>query len=356
MENTLTLSLSRARDALLAASEEGFRGAWDCARGFRGAPLLIGTVFPLARPELDSAEGRAVAMREADVMAALAADDGWRYFNLYPGIPPDTDDLAQMIRLFGVLDPARRDVLLAAPLRLLHRNFHPEGGCFTWIVEDPARALEVCQSWMPGDDPRHPEVVANLLEALACYVPDDFRVELAQGAEYLLGCRSPEGWASYNYYGWGYGTMVALKALRALAACLPELAPRLEDAARDAGLSLLAAEDPQGGWAPRCDAFPARDPRDGQLVSPQETAFVLDALATLEGWVPGPWRDAMPRATEVLRRSQAADGSWEGEPFYFTLGRLPYQSREVTTAHALNALLSVQAHLPHGDPDACKTA
>lgn len=361
MQSAVTDSLSRAHDALLASGGEGFRGAWDCARGFRGVPLLIGTVFPLSilalvlsRPELDSEAGRAIALREADVMAALAGDDGWRYFNLYPGIPPDTDDLAQMIRLFGVLDPGRRDSLLDAPMRLLRRNFHPEGGCFTWLVEDPAEALAVCQSWMPGDDPRHPEVAANLLEAVARYRPDDFREELARGADYLLTCRHAEGWASYNYYGWGYGTMIVLKALRAIAEQLPEKAPRLAEAAIDAGMRLLADQSPQGGWAPRRDAVPAADPRDGQAVSAQETAFVLGALTALEGWVPGPWREAMPRATEILLSTQADDGTWPAEPFYFTLGRLPYQSREITTAHVMDALLSARPHLR--DPQACPNA
>lgn len=363
MQSAVTTRLSRALSALLAASEEGFRGAWDCARGFRGVPLLIGTVFPLSiislalsRPELDAEAGRAIAQREADVMAALAGDDGWRYFNLYPGIPPDTDDLAQMIRLFGVLDPARRDLLLEAPLQLLRRNFHPEGGCFTWLVEDPAQALAVCQSWMPGDDPRHPEVAANLLEALARYRPDDFRDELERGADYLLSCREAEGWASYNYYGWGYGTMIVLKALRAIAEQLPERAHDLAAAADDAGRRLLADQAPEGGWAPRRGAYPAADPRDGQAVSPQETAFVLSALASLEGWVPGPWRDAMPRAAEILLGSQEDDGAWADEPFYFTLGRLPYRSREVTTAHVLDALLSIRPYLPKADPQACRQA
>lgn len=345
-------SLSSARDYLLAASEGGFRGAWDCARGFRGVPLLIGTIFPLSfialtlsRPDLASAEGRAIAEREAQVIADLAGDDGWRYLNLYPGIPPDTDDLAQVIRLFLALDFPDRDRLLASPLALLRRNFHPEGGCYTWMVEDPARALEVCQSWMPGDDPRHPEVVANLLEALCRYAPESFRAELDRGATYLLSCREPEGWASYNYYGWAYGTMIVLKALRATAEVLPERDAELRDVAFQAGLSLLEARDPQGGWAPRRHAVPALDPRPSDRPSVQETAFVIEAMAVLDSWGPGPWRDALETAARFVLERQNPDGSWDAEPFYFTLGRLPYQSQELTSAHCLHALLTAQARM-----------
>jgi|GEM_PF-1881739 len=359
MNYRATLSLERARDFLLAESEGGFKGAWDCATGFRGAPLLIGTVFQisflaltLSRPELGSPEGLAVARREAESIADLGSDDGWRYFNLYPGIPPDTDDLAQVIRLFMALDLPERDRLLESPLQLLKRNFHPEGGCYTWMLEDPSRALEVCQTWMPGDDPRHPEVVANLLEALCRYAPDAFRDELERGAEYLLTCQEPEGWASYNYFGWGYGTMVTVKALRALADVLPDMAPRLSEAAQKAGLSLLSAQAPDGGWAPRRPSVASPDPRDGSQVSPQETAFVLEALTTLDGWVSGPWREAMPSAVTAILEHQAADGSWPGEPFYFTLGRLPYQSRELTTSHCLHSLLSALALLPPHGTDA----
>src|SRR4029077_13050528 len=63
----------------------------------------------------------AVGLRaDAERLGALRAANGggWRYFPTLPELPPDTDDLAQLLTLFVRMDAPQVD-LCEAPLRLL---------------------------------------------------------------------------------------------------------------------------------------------------------------------------------------------------------------------------------------------
>ncbi|MNR86911.1 Squalene--hopene cyclase [compost metagenome] len=342
----LVSSKAQALDFLLRASESGFKDAWDIKAGFRGTPLLMGTVFPiaiittvLARPGLGEA-ARRVAVQEAETIASLADGSGWRYFNLYPAIPPDIDDFGTATRLLHVLDWPERDAMLAEPLALVRHNVHADGGFRNWLVEDLSQADEIGKLWVEGPDPRHPESTANLLEALCRVAPQAFEAELRKSALWLLGLRKDEGWRSWWYYGWAYGTLTVIRAFRAIAPHLPDLAPTLREAARQAGAGLLSAQNPDGSWSVRVSAMshPGLD-GDWDRPSPLETAMALSALAELGDWAPPGTPDALARAAAFLGACQQEDGGWSAEPFYLTLGMSPYSSRELTTALALDALI-----------------
>lgn len=346
MANPMTHPIENAHDFLLAQSDGGFRGAWEIASGYRGAPLLLGTVFPLAfigfalaHPALRSQSAREVAEREAATIIDLGEPEGWRYFNLFPEIPPDADDLAHVIHLLILLDWPERQALLEAPLAFLDKNFHPDGSCNTWLVEDPSKAHEARKSWAGGPDLCHAEVLGNLLSALAAHAPDRYAERLLKGSRWLIQRHRPKGWEAYWYWGWGYGSFRAIHALRASAAHLPKLAPEARPVVEATVASLLERQTPDGAW------IPERAPVDSaaelaQRPSVLETAFSLEALLAAGDWAPDAMREPIERATAWLASQQASDGAWEAEPLYFTLGRQPYQSREVTTAIALRAVLN----------------
>ncbi len=336
-----------ALDFLLRAAENGFRDAWDLRTNFRGTPLVMGTVFPLsligivlARPELGEASRR-VAQSEAETIASLVDDSGWRYFNLYPAIPPDIDDFGSAARLLHALSWPGLDALLAPALQLVRHNAHPEGGFRNWLVEDLTQAEAIGKLWVEGPDPRHVESTANLVEALCRVAPDAFEAELRRSAEWLVGWLQPDGWRSWWYYGWGYGTMMVIRALRAIATRFPDLDAPLAEACRTAARGLVAAQHPDGAWSPRVSALSHPDlAADWLRPSPQETAFAVSALAALGPWAPDGTRDAIRRGADFLRETQAEDGGWTAEPLYLTLGMSAYASRPVTAAFALDALLA----------------
>lgn len=342
---------ARALDFLLRASKGGFRHAWDMQANFRGTPLLMGTVFPLAllctvlaRPELGE-DARKVARDEAETIASLADESGWRYFNLYPAIPPDIDDFAAAARLLHVLDWPDLADLLAEPLKLVRHNAHAQGGFRNWLVADLSQADAIGQKWVEGPDPRHPESTANLLETLCRVDPAGFEAELRHSATWLLGLRQSEGWRSWWYYGWAYGTLTVIRAFLAIAQRFPDLAAPLSEACRAAGEGLIKAQNPDGSWSLRVSALSHPDrSEDWSRPSPLETAFALSALAELDTWAPAGTAEAITRAAEALRQTQAEDGGWSAEPFYLTLGMSPYSSRELTTAFALEALILSDSH------------
>lgn len=346
MPEPISLAITRAHDFLLAESDGGFRGAWEIQAGYRGAPLLIGTVFPLAfvalaltHPMLGSQAARQVAEREAANIVDLGGPDGWRYFNLFPEIPPDADDLAHVIHLLTRLDWPDRQAILNDPLNFLEKNFHPDGSCNTWLVDDPAAAHQARRSWAGGDDLCHPEVLANLLAALAAHDPDRFASPLKTGARWLIQRAQARGWAAYWYWGWGYGSFQAIRALRVVAARWPDLIPEVRPTVQKVLGSLLERQSPEGAWAPERSPVESAAVR---LPSILETAFSLEALAAAEDWAPTACRPAIRNAAMWLASQQRQDGSWEAEPLYFTLGRNAYQSREVTTAITLGALLTAK--------------
>lgn len=111
---------------------------------------------------------------------------GWSYFPEFELLAPDTDDLAEMIRVFAKLgdrDSLRRHC--ARPLAVLLEDCaHSDGAVETWIIPHAGRSPEQDAQlwaartlWGTGADPA---VVANLAHALSLA---SSLGELADGAE-----------------------------------------------------------------------------------------------------------------------------------------------------------------------------
>src|SRR6185369_3155358 len=98
---------------------------------------------------------------------------GWKYFPELRELPPDADDLAQIMHVLHRW--GRRDAIDAyctRPLEVvLNDNSHPDGSFETWIVPKSNRSGDedlqerwIEMAWGSGPDA---EVMANLLYALA---------------------------------------------------------------------------------------------------------------------------------------------------------------------------------------------
>lgn len=335
-------------EALLAQWTDGFPEAvhelpFPRSQGFLGPDdVQAGNVFQRAwfldvLCDLRGARGGgldAEITREVEYLIAARRTTGvggWGYFPGLRELPPDADDLAQV--LLGFVRAGRADAARAycdPPLRvLLLENAHPDGSFESWIIPTTRDAEQELQlrwvniAWGAGPDA---EVIANLLHALRVYDARRYEVVIDRGARYLRTRQAGDGsWASTWYHGPYYGTWVALRLLTAVQPNDPAVARGLD--------FLRRTQHPDGGWG------------EGGRSDPLNTAFALLGLAT----APTPDDAAAARALRLLVDLRTPGGMWAATPFIrMDLGRptgrvrqtLTYGSATVTTAVVLKAALA----------------
>lgn len=331
---------------LLSQASDDFGEAVEIQCAVPGYPLLIGAAFPLSliaraldRAAPHDAEVQAVVARLAETLLQFGDADGWRYFTLCPDIPPDADDLAQVMALLVERRHPDRAALLAGPLRRLALNAVGPGRFRTWLTATAAEAAGADATWAAGHDPVHPEVVANLLHALLLFDAEAFRDDIVAGAAWLATRKEHGRWSSYWYFGHGYGTHLALRLLAAVGRRWHDALPVLADVQDAARKALLSSQRADGSWEVErpplglVELGGAWEPESGRAL---ETALCLAALSEL------PIDDALGAAREraigYLAGIQEADGGFAAEPYYFTMGLMPHRSRALTAAAVLSAV------------------
>ena len=251
---------------------------------------------------------------------------GWAYFPDLMELPPDTDDLAQIMHVLlqlGRTDDVRR--YCEPPLRvLLTHGVRDDGGIETWIVPRPPCTSEqrlqleyIHRYWGHRVDV---EVVANLVYALALYDYPRFRDVVDRAATYLEEAQHPNGsWFSTWYHGPFYGTWVVMRALRLV---------RPDSPALKAGRQfLLDARKSDGGWG-----------LGDNVSDPLSTALALLALSLMGGKN----IDVRP-AVDFLLVQQKQDGGWAAVPFIkmdISDRIATYASRVITSAYVLRTLIN----------------
>jgi squalene-hopene/tetraprenyl-beta-curcumene cyclase len=333
-----------ALGALLAAAEDGFAEAahvmdFPRAQGFSGpAESQRGDVFcrALIGDALQDAGGAAPDRLIEDAIGHLLARrrtdalGGWSYFPELTELPPDADDLAQVMRLF--LRAGRRDLVehhCEAALTVLLAGAR-DGTFPTWILPDPPKTAEqamqaewVRLAWGSTVDA---EVVANLLHALLGYDITRFGPAVVAGANWLAAQQHEDGsWPATWYHGPWYGTWQAVRLLAAITPSHPGVARARE--------FLFQGRQSNGGWGL------------GDASDPLSTALALLALAATRAPVP------TGIVTSGLRAMAPPDSGWPAVPFVrMTLGRagngpvtvLSYGSRTVTALFVLKATLALR--------------
>ena len=264
---------------------------------------------------------------------------GWSYFPDLPELPPDADDLAQIMQVF--LKSGRIDLLkehCETPLKVLLSNMEDDGSFETWIIPQTGRspaqerhAEWAAKAWGLGPDC---EVIANALYAVALYDADRFRASLERGIDFVEAAQEEDGsWPSTWYFGPFYGLYVCLRLLTTA---------RPNSPAIQAGLEFLRrTQHSDGGWG-------LSETNTSDALS---TALALLGLATA-------WRENVQTRSEASdrERAQAAlaylvgsmeqENSWVGVPLIrMELGRArgviseikSYGGRTITTAYVLYA-------------------
>lgn len=345
--------LARQALALLAdAWEQGFAAAahhmhFPRAQGFLAErEWQAGDIFAraLITDALQDANvlcgGQLDAMiaRELDYLVGARRQDGvgaWSYFPGLLELPPDIDDLAQvMLALMrGGRDPL--PYCAAALETALRDGRHDDGALDTWIVPGTGRnavqqrqAQWVDQAWGGGADV---EVMANLLHVLGMLDARAHAATIVAGANHIATRQLANGaWQSSWYHGPYYGSYQCVRLLAGIAPQHP--------AVRRTCAFLRQSQLSDGAWA----LTPA-----GQADALASALAVLALHASRRD-------DALDAARAGVRAlaDLGRNGAWPATPFIrMDLGRaggqvhqtLTYQSHLVTAAFVLKAACAVPA-------------
>lgn len=263
---------------------------------------------------------------------------GWSYFPELSELPPDADDLAQIMQVL-LRQGRHNDVysLCELPLHtLLSDNTYPDGSFETWIIpahqrtdEQNRQALFTATAWGYGPDC---DVMANMLYALWLYDSQRFAATVQAGLNYIqLQQRADGAWSSTWYDGLFYGTYVNLRLLAATGCHTAAL--------QQGHTFLLRQQHPDGGWgnSAQSDAL--------------STALALLGLAAAHAAGQRTEQSSINQGIACLQRTQETPGVWASTPLIrMEVGRatgnvqqlLTYGSRTISSAFVLKALLAWQ--------------
>ncbi|GHO97672.1 hypothetical protein KSF_077200 [Reticulibacter mediterranei] len=264
--------------------------------------------------------------------------EGWGYFPDLPELPPDADDLAQVMQVL-LLNNRQEDVsrYCERPLRvLLEENRHNDGSFETWIIpahnrtpEQERHADYAANAWGMGGDV---DVMANVLYTLALYDETRFAEVIQSGTAYIEKQQAEDGrWVSTWYHGPFYGTYVCTRLLAKVRPSSPAL-ERVQ-------AFLQGSQHADGSWG-----MPEKegDPLNTSLAL-LSWAY-LTQLGKLEGAAP-----SVQKALMYLQQSYDEEGQCWPYQEYIRMQRpthvLSYGSKSVTTAYVIKAAAAWQCLL-----------
>jgi hypothetical protein len=269
---------------------------------------------------------------------------GWAYFPGLSELPPDADDLAQVMQaLLRAGYPKRAALFFELPLNvLLNDQANTDNGWESWIIpeqdlteEQQLQKIWINKAWGTGSDI---EVVANLIYALTLFDKERFAAAIERGINFLLKShQNTYSWASTWYYGEYYGTYVSIRAICA--------ANGPKDVIKNAIIALEERRQANGGWA-----------MEDQPTSALQTALALLTLSTAKQYLgytfDSQWLD---KSLHYLQQTINPDNSWDSSPFIrMPMGRphgyvhtiLTYESAPITTNFVAKACTHIhQNHL-----------
>ena len=331
---------------LLAQQADGFREAihylhfprlLDEGVRYETRPSILSHRAVILDALLDAAEAGLDCPRKvlaSESMAILRAKHrdargGWSYIQEAPELPPDADDLGQVLQVLARVGGCDLASICDEAIRILLDSCGEDGSFCTWILDPSGHSfanqrmrdyLTVMGGWGI-----HPEVVANLLYGLCLYDPARYREPLRRSVQYLEKAQNPDGsWSSKWYCGPFYGTW-------RVASVLGRLTPGSEALMRSQSF-LYARRHANGGWG------------DG---APEPLSTALAMLALSAGEI-GTSTTALSAGADYLSQTQQPDGGWTSYPWIFfpTIdGPVVHGSASITTAFCLKALLAAEGVL-----------
>lgn len=262
---------------------------------------------------------------------------GWNYVPSVPELPPDADDLGQVVQALVRYDHAEGPLLARGAdeaVRMLLDAQDPDGGVPTWLVDPRGLGAgdAAVRDYLPvmGGWGVHTEVVANAAEALRLYRREWHADRVAAMTDFLLQAQEPDGsWASRWYLGPYYGTYKVAAVVAAEAPAHP---------AGERALAFLRAGQREDGWG-----------LAGRSPDALSTALAVGALAALARETDLP---ALARGVGQLLAWQDEDGLWPAEPwivFGTMAGEEAFGCPAITTAYALSALAAAVRRMGYAE-------
>jgi geranylgeranyl pyrophosphate synthase len=254
----------------------------------------------------------------------LADADGWRYYPQQHEIPPDADDLGQLLLLLHrcagaghpLPEPVERAVAAVLPY------CQAKGRLPVWL--HTTATLSPPDSWA-GDD--CPGAVATGVAGLSLLQRPEWQPILTATVAWLLDVRGADGlWRGFHYFEPHVCTMFVVRGLLAQRAHVPTaLRARIDDVFASLARQLADSQRLDGSWG-----------------SPQATACALTTWLMVDAAPAG-----LAYAVTFLAEAQDFDGGWLAEPLYVTFGQddriAQFRSRQLTTALCLRALHRAEA-------------
>lgn len=266
---------------------------------------------------------------------------GWSYFRELRDLPPDADDLAQVMQVL-LRTGHHQEVTETCQnsLDLIQAHAYPDGSFETWLIPQENRTQEeqrhaecVNLFWGRGPDT---DVIANLLYALTLFDRESYGAFINRSIIYLETCQQPEGsWYSTWYHGPYYGTFQCLRLLA-------EMKP--DSPARQSALGFLRSiQHTDGGWGLDLESDPLSTALAvlGLVYGQRQQLSVVD-------------QKQLKSAFNYLGACQDLDRGWQRcDLIRMELGRargkvssiLSYGSRTITTAFVLKALVACRPWL-----------
>jgi hypothetical protein len=325
---TLPKTVEMAEGYLLA--DLSFRESWEVQRrGAFGLSEMIGRAFPMGLiVELLCQHGHSLAGPINTIFETLH-QAGFRYYH-HPHLPPDTDDLGLLLRLYPYSpQAAAHREMLATPLRWLKESVSQSGGIPVWLTAGATAPEPASPVALWGN--RCVAVEANLLLGLIAYDALRYRVLIEAGFASLSERWVSRGFSATAHYVPLYSLWVTFELLAKLSKDRSgKLADRVAQL-QQTTLGLLERETQRAS------------------TTPQEAAFLsLICLSRGTGLEEKLMALFKPEWLTRLYKSQRYDGSWAAEPLYGTPTRGEfaawYSSRSVTTAFCYHALKRYQTH------------
>ena len=260
---------------------------------------------------------------------------GWSYFPSLDNLPPDADDLAQVMQVVSRSQFRATEIIEDAIDILFEHGIHGDGSFETWIVDPTSTHPSTCRFlhgienyWGKGADV---EVVSNLGYALFLFDKVRYSAEIRAAARYVESQQQHNGhWTPTWYASCWYGTYTATRFLAAVA---PE-----SDSLKLSAALLPSEQQSDDGYGVATS-------------TPLETAFALLTICSLN--ILDNTRDKIyARAIRYFQMSVRPDGSWDSSPFIemdthraskgkpdYIPNIVHYGSRTISTAYVVKALL-----------------
>ena len=246
-----------------------------------------------------------------------SGEDGWHYYSNSCEIPTDSDDLGQLLHVTKDLPLQEKKESFAYPLALLSKNIEPSGLCPTWLCDEKKHPrAEVNKTWFGNVCVA---VMANLYYGLSHYDATGYAALIDRGMKYIAKQYQSDlkSWESTHYPS-HYYTQYLVQRLFKKEGFAFDMSPVIQ--------ATLAAQHLNGSW------------KD----SPQETAFALLFLKSVENTESPPLQRSLRKGEIFLMDTQEIDGSWLGEDLFIRPGKngLPgfFNHAKISSAFCLRAL------------------